>query len=122
MEREWKWESEDFSQRSYNGIERGREREMEGTKDITRSYTNFIMYPYQCIYSRQSWIVFPFVASIATCDVELGSFEGEREGGGERGRDLAEKLVDPADVMTVTHSTPHGSLPRISDKGQSIDR
>lgn len=67
MEWKEKWESEDFSQRSYNGIEkgtrnraRGREREMEGTKDITRSYTNFIMYPYQCIYSRQSWIVFSF--------------------------------------------------------------
>lgn len=51
MEWKEKWESEDFSQRSYNGIERGREREMEETKDITRSYTNFIMYPYQCIYS-----------------------------------------------------------------------
>lgn len=70
-----------------NGIEkgtrnraRGREREMEGTKDITRSYTNFIMYPYQCIYSRQFWMVFPFVAGIATSDVELGSFCRQREG------------------------------------------
>lgn len=41
-----------------NGIEkgtrnraRGSAREMEGTKDISRSYTNFIMYPYQCVYS-----------------------------------------------------------------------
>lgn len=53
---EWneKWESADFSQRSYNGIEKGtgigqggREREMEGTKDITRSYTNLL-----CIHTN----------------------------------------------------------------------
>lgn len=43
-----------FSPRSYNGIEkgtrnraRGREREMEGTKDITRSYTNLL-----CIHTN----------------------------------------------------------------------
>lgn len=47
MEWKEKWESEDFSQRSYNGIERGREREMEGTKDITRSYTNLL-----CIHTN----------------------------------------------------------------------
>lgn len=54
MEWKEKWESEDFSQGSYNGIEkgtrnraRGREREMEGTKDITRSYTNLL-----CIHTN----------------------------------------------------------------------
>lgn len=99
---------------------------MEGTKDITRSYTNLL-----CIHTNVyivenlgTRLVFPFVAGIATRDVELGSFCRERKRGREREGETVRKnwLIRPM-LMTVTYySTPHGSLPRISDKGQSIDR